>query len=63
MELSPGLKPRRRRELAAAYGRARETAADETGLPIDLLPATCPYSLEEVVGDDFWPGEPWTQPR
>jgi hypothetical protein len=63
MELSPGLKPKRRRELAAAYERARENAADEIGLPIDLFPAACPYALEEVTSDEFWPGEPWARPR
>jgi len=33
---------------------AREDAADETGLPISIFPETCPFTIEQITGDD-WP--------
>ena len=43
--------------LAASYADGREDAAEETGL-LDL-PATCPWTLEQVLDREFWPGLPW----
>jgi hypothetical protein len=57
LEISPGLKPKRRAELAEAYAAAREDAADETELPLERFPEQCPYRLEEVESGTFWPGE------
>ena len=36
------------------YNNAREDAADDTGLPIDI-PLECPYSLEQLLERDFLP--------
>jgi hypothetical protein len=41
--------------LAEAYRRAREDAVDETGLPLATFPETCPWPLERVLDEDFWP--------
>lgn len=60
---SPGLKPKRKVELADAYRRAREDAADETDMAIQRFPEACPYSVAELESDDFWPGEPSAPPR
>jgi transposase len=48
LEMSPGLKPKRKAELARAYKGARTAAAIETGLPVERFPELCPYTLEEV---------------
>jgi hypothetical protein len=60
---SPGLKPKRKAELADAYRRGREDAADETGLAIEQFPVMCPYTPGQVESEEFWPGEPWIPPR
>lgn len=35
--------------LAKAYASARQSAASETGLPIDAFPEQCPFSIETVL--------------
>lgn len=38
------------------YLEAREVAEeDETGLPEQVFPLECPYSLEQVLDPDFFP--------
>lgn len=59
---SPGLKPVRAAEFAEAYEEARERALDESGLPDDIVPTTCPYTLEQVEDRAFWPGPKRTEP-
>jgi len=39
--------------FADAYVEAVERAASETGLPADLFPAICPYSLADVLASEF----------
>ena len=43
--------------LGRHYPRARRTAVRQTGLPRDTFPATCPWTPEQVLDPDFWPGE------
>jgi hypothetical protein len=43
--------------LAWAYPRAKQLAAQDTGLPLATFPATCPWSLEQLLDEDFWPDE------
>jgi hypothetical protein len=38
-----------------AYPRARRDAAKDTELPLTTFPETCPWALEEVLDEDFWP--------
>ncbi len=38
--------------LADAYRKAVERAAGETGLPAAAFPATCPYTLDELLATD-----------
>jgi len=40
-----------------AYPLARKKAAFETGIDIEHYPETCPYTYEQVMDEDFWPGE------
>jgi Domain of unknown function DUF29 len=42
--------------LSLAYRRARLDAADETDLPLTTFPEACPWPIEQVLDDDFWPG-------
>lgn len=35
------------------YENAREDAADETGLKIEIFPGNCPYSFDEIMAKDL----------
>ena len=52
---SPGLKPMQLEAFTEAYNDARGQAADETGLPIETFPASCPHTLEVIMDRGFWP--------
>jgi uncharacterized protein YPO0396 len=39
----------------AAYPRARRDAAKETGLPLTTFPEACPWTVTQVLDEDFWP--------
>lgn len=54
LEESPSLKPQMGFVLQKEYPRARENAADETGLPLATFPDECPFSVEQITGD-WWP--------
>jgi hypothetical protein len=41
--------------FAWAYSRARCEAAKDTGLPLAMFPEACPWSIEQVLDEDFWP--------
>jgi hypothetical protein len=55
LRFSPGLKAKRAEELALAYARARLEAAEETRLPLATFPETCPFTVDEVEDESFWP--------
>jgi Domain of unknown function DUF29 len=55
LEDYPSLRPRVPALLASAYPRARRLAAAETGLPLATFPEVCPWPLEQVLDEDFWP--------
>ena len=54
--------PSLRRELPAAlefvYPRARKQAAAETGLALTTFPLVCPWTVEQVLDEDFFPRNP-----
>jgi hypothetical protein len=37
------------------YPRAQRKAARQTGLPPATFPATCPWTIAQVLDADFWP--------
>jgi predicted nucleic acid-binding Zn-ribbon protein len=41
--------------LAWAYPRARREAAKDTGLPRATFPEACPWTVAQVLDEDFWP--------
>jgi hypothetical protein len=56
IEESPTLAGYPADKLADAYGHGREDAEAEAGLPD--LPADCPWTIEQVLDDAFWPEPP-----
>ncbi len=43
--------------IAQDFQRVRQRTSDETGLPLDLFPESCPWTVEEVLDVMFWPGQ------
>jgi hypothetical protein len=41
--------------VADAYRHARVGAAAETGLPLATFPEGCPWPVDQVLDEDFWP--------
>ncbi len=52
---SPSFQPQLPDFLASAYRSALAQAVAETNLPKQTFPAVCPWSLDQVLDDDFWP--------
>jgi hypothetical protein len=52
---SPSLKPYVFEALMEAYPEAVEIAVEETSLPKSIFPQQCPYSVEELLKEDFYP--------
>jgi Domain of unknown function DUF29 len=57
---NPSLKPYLQDALQIAYTKGLALAAGETNLPRKTFPENCPYTLEEILNDSFYPGEPAT---
>ena len=51
----PSLRPHVPALLTAAYRPARGLAADETGLPLASFPGICPWPVDQVLDEEFWP--------
>jgi hypothetical protein len=54
---SPSLRPHLSSLLAQRYPRACRDAHDETGLSLATFPQTRPWTVEQILEDDFWPEE------
>ncbi|HSF32439.1 MAG TPA: DUF29 domain-containing protein [Candidatus Tectomicrobia bacterium] len=52
---NPSLRPRVPDLLSDAYADARRLAADQTDLPLATFPEACPWSLAQVLDEDFLP--------
>ena len=52
----PSLRNHLRRNLAAIYPTGIERAISKTDLPDDAFPATCPFTLDQILDPDFFPG-------
>ncbi|MBD2414988.1 hypothetical protein FACHB389_22475 [Nostoc calcicola FACHB-389] len=53
---NPSLKAYLTELLQEAYENARDLASGETNLPLSTFPGQCLYSLENTIGDRFYPG-------
>jgi Domain of unknown function DUF29 len=56
LDENPGLKPRREELFQRAYPSGRDGAVAETDLPVEHFPAENPYTLEQAMDPEFWPG-------
>lgn len=52
---NPGFKSTVDNVLADAYDSAQINAVKETRLTPDTFPTECPWTLEQVFDDEFWP--------
>lgn len=52
---SPSLKPRLEDDLQDSYISASLLAAGETGLSETTFPEQCPFSIDQLLDQDFWP--------
>lgn len=59
LDQSPSLKPYLPEVLEKAYQDGVDLAVRETSFKYKDFPAQCPYSLEQVLDLDFFPGEPF----
>ncbi|MGI0495934.1 DUF29 domain-containing protein [Limnospira platensis CENA597] len=57
LEDSPSLKNYLPEAILWAYPRTRRQGKNETGLPLEVFPAECPYAIADILNDDFLPGE------
>jgi Domain of unknown function DUF29 len=55
LQESPSLKPQLPEIVAAAFGDALAQVLSETGLLEQTFPAACPWNLEQMTAEDFWP--------
>ena len=53
---NPSLKPLLPQALASAYRDAALEAVAETGLAGATFPRMCPWTVEQVLDGEFWPG-------
>jgi len=60
LEENPSLKRYLEEALQKIYESGRDLAAGETNLPLKTFPENCPYTLDEIFRDGFYPGEPTT---
>lgn len=58
LEDNSSLKPYLEEAIEKAYLKGLELAVKETDLPRRTFPRDCPYALEEMLSDRFYPGEP-----
>jgi len=52
---SPSLRPRLPEFAAQDYPNARRSAARETGVPVATFPQDCPFTIEQLLDEDYWP--------
>lgn len=52
---NPSLRPQLPEVLAERYPQARKHASEETGKLLGTFPQDCPWPIEQILDDDFWP--------
>jgi len=55
LRLNPELRRHLSEMIVAEYPSIRRRTLDETGLPPQVLPLTCPWTPTQVLDEDFWP--------
>ena len=54
LEDSPSLRGQLSALVARRYPAARQRAVLETGLPVETFPPASPFSVEQLLDDDYW---------
>ncbi|WP_295435719.1 DUF29 domain-containing protein [uncultured Thiodictyon sp.] len=57
LEDSPSLQPLVAGRIQTAYEKAKLKAEDETGIDRRTFPSQCPYTLEQSLSAEFFPGD------
>jgi hypothetical protein len=57
VRLNPSLRRHLPAMIAEEYPSIRRRTLEETGLPPEALPTTCPWTVEQVLDETFWPPE------
>jgi hypothetical protein len=52
---SPSLRPELEKALETIYPKALRDACRETGLPKTAFPSLCPFTIEEILNQEFFP--------
>ena len=52
---SPSLRHDISASIEKGYRFARDRAAREMGIAKDIFPESCPYSIDQIGAEDFWP--------
>jgi hypothetical protein len=60
LEMSPSLWRTPADSLDWSYRYGRREAARETQIALKNFPETCPYTIDDILNDDFMPGPPWS---
>ncbi len=60
IEENPSLKPYLQEVLQKAYIKGIVLASGDTNLPVKTFPQDCLYTLDDILSDRFYPGEPAT---
>ncbi len=55
LEQSPSLRPQLPNILAKEYPRILRLTETATGRSLDALPENCPWTMEQMLDDAFWP--------
>ncbi|MEA5468393.1 DUF29 family protein [Spirulina sp. 06S082] len=55
MRRNPGLQSRLEEAMKESWSEARDLAIAETDLPDEQFPEICPFDLEQVMDENFWP--------
>jgi len=53
---NPSLKSKLPQAITSAFRYARRGAADETGLDDSVFPELCPWTFDQMMEEEFWPG-------
>jgi hypothetical protein len=56
LQTSPGLRSRLPELFSEAYDAAVDVACEETNLDLSRFPASSPWSFEQAMDENFWPG-------
>ena len=55
LKQSPSLKNKLPQSILDAYPDALKVAVSETGFPKSTFPESCPYTIEQLLDEDFYP--------